>query len=244
MEVHLSPKAKRLVLANGRSTRRIRESTYQYETPDATCFFACFWRRACFLVCFQDLRPSDVISVVTHKLETQTLRSLLIMFALVGLGTRAHGQAPAPQSSRTLLQFLKPGDLVGVQSVDGTMSVAISIYTKEQFEVAKLLLSRGRSIRKAKQLAAENDTVSRALDQYVSQQLDPSLAVEQLSVMPLIRTSLGKITEVGADYVLIELDGSQSRRCVIAKPAIGRIYLDATPIRFFGSRRVANVNNE
>ena len=183
------------------------------------------------------------ILVVPDKMEDCYLRPLLLILVLIGLGTSANAQAPGPQNSRTLLQFLKPGDLVGVQSVDETISVAISIYSKEQFELATVILSRGRSTMNAKQFATENQTARRALDQYVSQQGDPSLAVDQLSVMPLIRTSLGKITEVGADYVLIELDGSQRRRCVIAKSAIGKIYLDATPIRFFGPRRVANVKN-
>lgn len=176
-------------------------------------------------------------------LEDENLRPLLILFVLTGLGISANGQAPAPANSRTLLRFLKPGDLVGIQPVDGTMSVAISIYSKEQFELAKVILSRGRSTVKANQLAAENETARTSLDQYISQQTDSSLDADKLSVVPLIRTSLGKITEVGADYFLVELDGLQIRRCVIAKTAIGKIYLDATPIRFFGPRRVANSKN-
>ncbi len=135
------------------------------------------------------------------------MRPLHFVFVTIILWTSANAQTPGPQNSRTLLQFLKPGDLVGVQSFDGTISVEISIYSQEQFELARVILGRGPSTTNAKQFAAEYGTAQRALDEYVSQQKDPSFVVEQLLVMPLIRTTLGKITEVGADYVLIESDG-------------------------------------
>lgn len=178
------------------------------------------------------------------SMEVQTLRSLLILLVMAVLGSSAYGQTPAQQNPRTLLRFLEAGDLVGVQSFDGTTSVVISIYSKKQFELAKVISDLGRSTTNAKQFAAENETARIALDQYVSQQADASFATDKLLVTPLIRTTLGEITEVGADYVLIELDGSQKRRCVIAKTAICKIYLDANPIRFVGPRRVVNSKNK
>ena len=166
------------------------------------------------------------------------MRSFLSLLLMFGLCVSAASQAPIQSESRKMLRFLKSGDSVGVQAVDGTTSVVISIYTQEKYKLAKAISERGRATTNAQEFAAENELVRKALGKYVLQHAGESLAEEELIVMPLIRTSLGTVAEIGDDYVLIELDDAAKRRCVYAKASIAKIYLDANPIRFYGPRRV------
>ena len=170
------------------------------------------------------------------------MRILLLLLVLVGVDASAMGQAPSPSRSNTMMRFLNPGDLVGVKSVDGTMTVSISTYSQQQYQLAKAILEFGRSTRNAKKFAEENEVARAALERYIREESETPQIEDQLAVMPLIRTSLGKVTEVGDDYVLVEFEGPRKRRCVIAKSTIGMIYLDASPIRFFGPRRAATTS--
>lgn len=176
------------------------------------------------------------------------MRNVLILSLTVCLNVTAIAQAPLPDGpspgrSKTMLRFLKPGDLVGVQSFDGTTSVVVSTYSEDQFELARAILKRGRTTINAKKFAAENSRVQKSLEDYLARNQGLGIVEDRLSIIPLMRTSLGKVSEVGKDCILVEFDGVSTRRCVIAKSSIGKIYLDAIPIRFAGPRRVASSAN-
>ena len=168
------------------------------------------------------------------------IRFLVLAF-LLPLGSNIVAQSADSSRPRTMLKFLKPGDLIGVQSIDGTTSVFISIYTKERFEIAKHVLNLGRATMSAQQFAADNALIRKELEEYLARKNNTGVVEDKLMVMPLIRTSLGTIVHAGDDYVLIEFNrddnhGSKTS-CVIPNTSIGKIYLDANPIRFFGPRR-------
>ena len=163
------------------------------------------------------------------------LRFVALVFAL-SVSSSLVAQSEVSDTPRTMLQFLKQGDLVGVQSIDGTTSVVISTYTKDRFAIAKQIASRGRSMMNAKQIADSNELIRKEYDNYVSRRESAGVVEDKLMVMPLIRTSLGTIVGSGDDYVMIKFEGEPRRRCVIPEASIGKIYLDANPIRFFGPR--------
>lgn len=50
--------------------------------------------------------------------------------------------------------------------------------------------------------------------------------------MPLMRTTLGRVKAIGDNYSLIEIEGDEKPRMVIAELSISKVYLDAPPIRF------------
>ena len=170
------------------------------------------------------------------------MRSLLFMVLAIGLSLSAIAQSPIPEAPRTLLRFLKPGDLVGVQFLEGTTSVIISKYAKDRFDLAKLMVNRSRV--NAQELAAESELAQNAFENFLSQNAQSGFVESLLMVIPLMRTSsLGTIAEVGDDYILVDFDDTKGQ-CVIAKASVGRIYLDANPANFFGSRRVAERKGE
>ena len=164
------------------------------------------------------------------------LRFLVLAFTF-SLGNCVVAQSEVSSGPRTVLEFLNSGDLVGLKSIEGTTSVVISVYTKDKFELATQILDRGRATTNARKFAADNALVRKELENYIARSEATGLAEDKLMVMPLIRTTLGTIVQLGDDYVLIEFSGESKRRCVIPKASIGKIYLDASPIRFYGPRR-------
>ena len=171
------------------------------------------------------------------------MRTILYLISAIGLSVSAIAQSPSSEAPRTLLRFLKPGDLVGLKLVEGTASTIISTYSKDQFDLAKLLVNRHHPTN-ATEFAAESELARHAFEDFVVQNAHVAYIDSQLTVMPLIRTSLGKIAEVGDDYILVEIEDTSKSQCVIAKTSVGRIYLDANPARFDGPRRVAKSEAE
>jgi len=134
---------------------------------------------------------------------------------------------------RTLLGFLEPGMHVGIHSVEGTTSVLLDVYTDAQFAIARDLISGGRVTGDAAELAAKYPEVRKKLDAFVAKltQDAPDANPDDVRVLLLRRTTLGKISAIGGDYVLIERDGPAKRRLVIAQSCLSRIDLDAESIR-------------
>lgn len=141
-----------------------------------------------------------------------------------------------PKTHRTMLQFLESGNLVGVQSSEGTTSVTISIYSEDRYELAKQISTWGRSLKNAKMFADGSELAQAEVRNYLLKSKNSGLDADEIRMMPLTRTNLGKVLEVGDDFVLVEFDREVKQRCVIAKAAIAKIYLDANPVRFYGPR--------
>ncbi len=161
---------------------------------------------------------------------------MLVMVSSLAACCSALAQSAGPETPKKLLGFFKPGMNVGIQSDEGTLRVIIHTYTEMDFGVAKQIARYGRRMIAARELANENDLVRVALDQFIESLDSATSAEDDISVMPLIRTSLGKLTAVGDDYLLIELDGKDTKRLVISESSISQVYLDASPIRFYSRR--------
>ena len=133
-----------------------------------------------------------------------------------------------------LLGFLRPGMRVGVQAVDGTTNVLIHVYTDEQYEIARDVVVPGRRAVAAAKLADDHPAVRTMLDAFIEKLLEksPDADSDRVLVFPFVRTSLGSISAVGDDYVLIERDGEKKRRLILARSSIARIELDAEALRF------------
>jgi hypothetical protein len=55
--------------------------------------------------------------------------------------------------------------------------------------------------------------------------------------------TFGRVKAVGGDYVLIEIDGESKKQMAIPDSSLSRVYLDASPIRFF-SRPSRNTSSD
>ncbi|WP_442508377.1 hypothetical protein SH528x_007346 [Novipirellula sp. SH528] len=169
---------------------------------------------------------------------------ILAVAITIAICTTARAQSPDTDLPEKLLGFITPGMRVGIQSVDGTTNVIVHCYSEANFTVAKEIARRGQRMIDAEELAKQNELVRVALVQYAERPDFMASSADRVSVMPLIRTTLGQIAGVGYNYVLIEIDGEATQRLVISDACISKVYLDANPIRFFGPRRVESSNGE
>lgn len=175
------------------------------------------------------------LTLVTVIQETDPVMTFRFLAILLALSTShvANGQSEADVVPKTMLEFLEPGMHLGVATVEGTTNVILHTYTQDDYAVAKDLVKQlGSSFKSATSVAETNATVHSELQAYISR-LEPPLAnVDHIMILPLIRTSFGKIVAVGDDFVLLALDGEQKRKRVIPKTSIATVYLNSNPIRF------------
>lgn len=163
---------------------------------------------------------------------TQRILTICLTLAFIACAWPAKSEDDSLPSS--MLGFLKPGMLVGIQTVEGTTSVLLDIYTAEQYEIAKDLSALGRTSVRAAKFCEDHPSVRKKLDAFVEQLTgnSPDANPARIMVFPLFRMSFGKITAVGDDYVLVRRDGKGKQRLVLARSSMARIDLDADPVRF------------
>ncbi len=145
---------------------------------------------------------------------------------------------PMPNS---IIGFLKPGMHVGVQYIDGTSSVSLSVYDAEHYPPALDVVRRRGAYVSAVELASKHKRVRELLAAYVSDrneelEKDAKIEADDVQVLPLSRKSIGIVRDVGDDFVLIETDGTSKRQIVFALSSISRIYLKSNPIQFISRR--------
>jgi hypothetical protein len=157
---------------------------------------------------------------------------ILTMTILVATSSIGLAQSPDTEVPMRLLGFFTPGMHVGIQSVEGSTNVIVYTYSEADFAVAKEIARRGRATIDAEEFATRSEPVRIALEQHLKKS-DPATSSEiNVWVMPLLRTTLGRVKAVGDDYILIEIDGEAKARMAIADLCVSKVYLDATPIRF------------
>lgn len=164
-------------------------------------------------------------------------RHLLAMFCLLTSATTAFAQSIGTEDVKTaapakMFSYLVTDMRVGIKNIEGTASVTLNVYTKEDYELA--LATKNPS------QALSNPMVQRELVAYMKRNgLDDS-AAGRTSLVPPMRIVFGRIDAIGDDYLLIGLDGdikseanaTSRRRRIIPKSSIGSIDLDTNPIRF------------
>lgn len=152
-------------------------------------------------------------------------------------------QSPNTETPTRLLGFFTPGMQVGIQSVEGSSNVIVHTYSDANFAVAKEIAGRGSATIDAEVFATQSEPVRTALEQYLKRSDSAAVSERKVWVMPLMRTALGRVKAIGDNYILIEIEGDEKPRIVIAELGISKVYLDATPIRFLSSpSRTASTN--
>lgn len=158
--------------------------------------------------------------------------------AAVAQSTGVAEVRPAP--SPTMISYLNTGMLVGIEEVDGTASVRLSVYTEEDYAAAVATTKLGH-FPLATTTAKRNPVIKLALDAYMTQNNLDDDDADRIRVLGHRNTAFGTIDAIGDDYLLIGLDddmivtpeSTQKRRRIIPIRFIGAIFLDATPVRFF-----------
>ena len=159
------------------------------------------------------------------------------MALLLAASNISLGQSPNTEAPTRLIGFFTPGMGVGIQSIEGSSNVIVHTYTDANFAVEKQIQINGRDLGSidAAKFATQSEPVRTALEQHLKK-LDAADASERkIWLMPLIRTTLGRVKAIGDNYILIEIEGDEKPRMVIAELSISKIYLNATPIRFIST---------
>jgi hypothetical protein len=155
--------------------------------------------------------------------------TLTMFFAASSIG---FAQSPDTEAPKRLLGFFKPGMPVGIQTVEGSSSVIVRTYSDANFAVAKEIAGRGSVTIDAEEIAAKSEPVRAALEQHLKRSNSAASSERSVWLMPLMRTTLGRVKAVGDNYILIEIDGEEKSRMAIADLSISKVYLDVDPIRF------------
>jgi len=155
---------------------------------------------------------------------------MTMVFAASSIGI---AQAQDTEAPKRLLGFFAPGMPVGIQTVEGSSNVIVRTYSDVNFAVAKEIADRGPATIDAEELATQSEPVRAALDKHLKR-LGSATSSEKIKVLviPLIRTTLGRIKAVGDNYILIEIDGEEKASVAITDASISKVYLNATPIQF------------
>jgi len=147
------------------------------------------------------------------------------------------GFSDEPEKPQRLLDFIKTDMLVGMQAVDGTTQFVLHIYSKQEYKLAGEIAELPRTQRglRASSLAEKHPSVDSKLQRYIETLPDAEgrdNLVASIMVTPLKQFSFGRVVSVGGDYVLVEPKGEPKRRIVLPSQSIGRLELDAEPVRF------------
>ena len=138
---------------------------------------------------------------------------------------------PPEQVRHEMFDYLKPGMYVGMERLNGTASVALNVYSDGQdgnLVVARSLKGAGPKGVNADEFAKSHPAVRSQLAELKRQ---PAAEKLQLRIRGARDITIGRITGIGDDHLLIELDG-RSRLRLLPKAAIGHIDLDADPATF------------
>ena len=141
---------------------------------------------------------------------------------------RKHSQEQVPHE---MFDYLKPGMYVGMERLNGTASVALNVYSDGQdgnLVVARSLKGAGPKGVNADEFAKDHPAVRNQLAELKRQ---PAAEKLQLRIRGARDITLGRITGIGVDHLLIELD-ERSKLRLLPKAAIGHIDLDADPATF------------
>lgn len=158
-------------------------------------------------------------------------RMVIAVLTVLSIAGTTAAQSVENASPKTLLGFLKVDQQVGIRSVEGTSSVTFTTYSEKNFALAKMLAKEsGSSLRSAESMAETIPEVRKELDAYTSSLKSPE--TQNRIMISVYRTTFGRISLIGDDYVVITLDGEKKLQRVIPKSKIGCINLDANPIHF------------
>jgi hypothetical protein len=156
---------------------------------------------------------------------------ILAMTILVATSSIGAAKSQDTEVPKRLLALFTPGMHIGIQSVEGSTNVIVHTYSEADYDLAKEIARRGRATINAEKFANENPVVRAALEQHLKRS-DSETSPKNVQVIPLIRTTLGRVKAVGDDYILIEIDGDAKSQLAIAGFSVSKVYLDATPLRF------------
>ena len=154
-------------------------------------------------------------------------RFLLTLSALLAATAANAQQEPPPEN---LLGFLKPGAKVSVHMLPGGGDVMLRVFSPESYNIAKD--SQNLSI---EQLAEKYRSLANRIDQ-AKRYLDRIHGIANAHVnADKVQHNFGTLKAVGADYVLVEMEGIPDRRRVFSAGAIKRLYLDDPGVGLYAS---------
>jgi len=140
-----------------------------------------------------------------------------------------------------MLSFLATDMRVGITAMEGTLVVAISTYSDEDYAIAVETKNLER-YPLAAEAAPGNLAIQRELEEFMKLNDLAEDSLEYIRIATPSRTSFGRIESVGDEHVLVRLgdhsaEGRKARlgrRKIIPKSFIGSIELNAMPVRFGG----------
>ena len=156
---------------------------------------------------------------------------VIVTFAIVATGTKT-GLTDEPHP-KSLVGLLTPDMRVGIHRFDGSAAFIISVYSEEQFAIARDSRNLTLDQLKEKYVAVKEQCEHTLEILSTTQHAETRKILE--SHKPEVRKDkagglLGTISHVGEDYVLVTLDGLQERRLVLASQFISQIDLDASGV--------------
>jgi hypothetical protein len=169
-----------------------------------------------------------------HKIS-----SLFLIFCVATLApVETYGQEATPA---TLLGFLRPGMNVGMQSVDGTTSVILTVYDDSEIAVARDVSRFAVQNGGVDELAEKYPNVRRELEEFTTKAREDMSRADPVGsnwvyLMPHAKTAFGTIVAIGNDYLIIGFGADTPRRTVLPQSSIGRIQLDGKGATFFDGR--------
>lgn len=144
-------------------------------------------------------------------------------------------QSDSERAPKTMLEFLKPGMHIGMQSVDGTTDIHVSIYTPDDYIIAKYVGRLPPFGSGSPPPPDATPAIKKKIMAYTTRLRLPGTRVDPAHHARLQRTTFATVRSVGDDYILVEIDRPSGRRRVVPRFAIGSITLDATPVQFLES---------